>query len=42
MDEAIAMSPNITAALNADGELIGAEILNTNTYIRDMILESLS
>ena len=34
------LSPNITAELNADGELIGIEILNASTFIRDSILES--
>ncbi len=34
------ISPNITAELNADGELIGVEILDANTYIRDAVLES--
>lgn len=36
----VEISPNITAELNADGELIGVEILNASTYIRDSILES--
>ena len=41
-DEAASMelSPNITAELNADGELIGVEILKASTFIRDFILES--
>ena len=34
------LSPNITAELNGDGELIGIEILNASTFIRDSILES--
>jgi len=34
------LSPNITAELNIDGELIGIEILNASTFIRDSILES--
>lgn len=34
------LSLNITAELNSDGELIGIEILNASTYIRDSILES--
>ena len=34
------LSPNITAELNSDGELIGIEILNASTFIRDSILES--
>jgi uncharacterized protein YuzE len=36
----VEISPNITAELNAAGELIGVEILNASTYIRDFILES--
>ena len=34
------LSPNITAELNADGELIGLEILKASTFLRDFILES--
>ena len=34
------LSPNITAELNSDGELIGIEILNASTFIRESILES--
>ncbi|NER98561.1 MAG: DUF2283 domain-containing protein [Symploca sp. SIO1B1] len=36
----IEISPNVTAELNAGGELIGVEILHASTYIRDSILES--
>ena len=36
----VELSPNITVELNAGGELIGVEILNTSTFIRDSILES--
>jgi len=36
----IEISPNVTAELNAAGELIGVEILNASQYIRDFILES--
>lgn len=36
----IEISPNITAELNDKGELIGIEILNASTSIRDSILES--
>lgn len=36
----IEISPNVTAELNADGELIGVEILNASNYVRDFILES--
>ncbi len=34
------ISPNITTELSAAGELIGVEILEASTYIRDGILES--
>jgi len=34
------LSPNITAELNDNGELIGIEILNASAFIRDSILES--
>jgi uncharacterized protein YuzE len=37
----IEISPNITAELNANGELIGVEILNASVYMRDFILESI-
>lgn len=36
----IEISPNITAELNEDGELIGLEILCASSFIRDAILES--
>ena len=35
----IELSPNITAELNEKGELIGIEILNASTFMRDAILE---
>ena len=35
------LGPNITAELNDDGELIGFEILNASTFIRDSVVESL-
>jgi len=34
------ISPNITAELNAQGELIGIEILNASSFVRDSVLES--
>ena len=34
------LGPNITAEMNAKGELIGVEILNASVFIRDSILES--
>ncbi len=36
----VEISPHITAELNAEGELIGVEILSASTFIRDMVLES--
>jgi len=36
----VELSPNITAELNADGELIGVEILKASIFLRDFILES--
>jgi uncharacterized protein YuzE len=36
----IEISPNITAELNDQGQLIGIEILNASAFVRDSILES--
>jgi uncharacterized protein YuzE len=36
----VEVSPNITAELNAKGELIGIEILGASQFIRDSVLES--
>ncbi len=36
----VEIGPNITAELNDRGELIGVEILNASTFLRDSILES--
>ena len=36
----VEVSPNITAELDADGALIGIEILGASAYIRDSILET--
>ncbi len=36
----VELSPNVTAELNAKGELIGIEIVNASAYVRDSILES--
>ncbi len=36
----VELSPNVTAELNEKGELIGIEILDASSYIRDSILES--
>ena len=38
--ESVEISPNITAELNAKGELIGVEILKASVFLRDFILES--
>ncbi len=36
----VEISPNITAELDKAGELIGIEILNASTFIRNLIPES--
>lgn len=36
----VELSPNITAELNAKGELIGIEILNASAFMRDSIMET--
>ena len=36
----VELSPNITAELNADGELIGIEILAASRYLRDSLLDT--
>lgn len=36
----VELSPNITAELNDERELIGIEILNASTFLRDSIVES--
>ena len=36
----IELSPNVTAELNEDGELIGIEILGASSFIRDSIMEA--
>ena len=38
--ESMELSPNITAELNAEGDLIGIEILKASIFPRDFILES--
>ena len=35
----VEVSTNITAELNEKGELIGIEILNASTFVRDAIME---
>lgn len=36
----VELSPNITAELNAKGEVIGIEILAASHFIRDAVMES--
>jgi len=36
----VEISPNITAELNREGELIGIEIIGASSFLRDSILES--
>ena len=36
----VELSPNVTAELNQTGELIGIEILEASSFIRDSILEA--
>lgn len=36
----VELSPNITAELNENGDLIGIEILDASSFIRDSILET--
>ena len=38
--KSIELSPSITAEMNESGELIGIEILEASSFIRDSILES--
>ena len=38
--KSVELSPNITAELNENGDLIGIEILEASSFIRDTILES--
>ena len=35
----IEISPNVTAELNEKGELIGIEILEASTFVRDVIMD---
>ncbi|MEA3644040.1 MAG: DUF2283 domain-containing protein [Lamprobacter sp.] len=36
----VEISPNITAELNDEGELIGIEIMGASLFLRDSLLES--
>ena len=38
-EHSVELSPNVTAELNAAGDLIGIEILEASTFLRDAILE---
>ena len=38
--KSVEISPDITAEINSKGELIGIEILNASSFIRDSVLES--
>ena len=38
--DSVELSPNITAELNKNGDMIGIEILKASSYIRDNILIS--
>ena len=38
--DSIELSPNITAELNENGELIGIEILNASAFIQESILDT--
>ena len=36
----VEISPNITAELNEQGELIGIEIVHASTFVRDFLMET--
>ena len=36
----VELSPNVTAELNEKGDLIGIEILDASSFIRDSVLEA--
>ena len=36
----VEISPNVTAELDEDNDIIGVEILNASKYLRDNILET--
>jgi uncharacterized protein YuzE len=36
----VEISPNVTAELNTNGEIIGIEILNASEFLRDSIMET--
>lgn len=37
----VEISPNITAELNEENEIIGVEIINASTYLRDNLLDTI-
>ena len=37
--DSLELSPNITAELNENGELIGIEILNASAFIQEAVLD---
>jgi len=39
-ERSVELSPNVTAELDAKGELIGIEILQARQFLRDSILEA--
>ena len=38
--KSVELTPNLTAELNEKGELIGIEILNATSFMRDSIMET--
>jgi uncharacterized protein YuzE len=39
--KSLELAPNITVELGKDDELIGVEILNASSFLRDAVLESI-
>lgn len=37
----VELSPNITAELDEHGELLGLEIVNASTFMRDLLLDTM-
>jgi len=38
--ESVEISPDVTAELDENGDLVGIEILNASNYLRDTVLET--
>jgi uncharacterized protein YuzE len=38
--DSVEITPNVTAELNEEGELIGVEIINASSFLQNSILES--